>query len=226
VSGIYSRRWRVDLSCRCQMILTMLCIQNFWAFGLSPTSDVKTKAKRLKLQKLVLLSSPDIKIGGGGLRGNKPNQFGRREWANLKHYFYIGGRKKSNSSIILDLSCSWWRSGAEFFFQHRKKPCSSVCCTVSWPAFQNKSAKCSHSNLLEVVSNKNHAVVFLRHLKSRSKLSTMLNVSGGSADQMKLGRIYSFILVAAIATSLTFLVSPVGVTAIASDNSRTVCISS
>ena len=52
----------------------------------------------------------------------------------------------------------------------------------------------------------------------------MGNVSGGSEDQMKQDRILNFIAVAAIATSFSFLVSPVEVTAIASDNSRTVCI--
>lgn len=50
---------------------------------------------------------------------------------------------------------------------------------------------------------------------------TQLADKCGSEDQMKLDRILNFIAVAAIATSFSFLVSPVEVTAIASDNSRT-----
>lgn len=51
---------------------------------------------------------------------------------------------------------------------------------------------------------------------------TQLADKCGSEDQMKLDRILNFIAVAAIATSFSFLVSPVEVTAIASDNSRTI----
>jgi hypothetical protein len=56
--------------CRCWRILTMVCVQNHRVYGLFTSSDIKTKAERLKL-KLLLFEiwfwfRPQVKNNGGG----------------------------------------------------------------------------------------------------------------------------------------------------------------
>ena len=62
----------------------MVYIQNYWTFGLFPSSDVKTKAKRLTLLRFEsgFCFCLQLEIGKGGCEGNKPNQLGPFEWAN------------------------------------------------------------------------------------------------------------------------------------------------
>ena len=51
---------------------------------------IKAKAKRLKLLRFEIWFWFCLQVknngGGGGLRGNKPNQLGPYQWANLKHW--------------------------------------------------------------------------------------------------------------------------------------------
>jgi hypothetical protein len=82
-SGVNSYHWNSKglKSTKRLKILTMVCIQNYSIYGHFPSSDMKTKAKRLKLLRFESGFCSCLQVNNklGGFRSNKPNQLGAFE---------------------------------------------------------------------------------------------------------------------------------------------------